>query len=778
MVGSDECMKKVARIIVVILSVALLTGCARQSVDVAVAESQTMTCRSVTVEFSTILTGVTRWGGTSEAPWVWGTTEDGEDVLVWLNADGQVTASIRVPLPEENRTAQLMALTQADDGKFWGILQQEIPETDASCHSQLFLCCWTQDFMAESVVLLQLPTQENRQVGSFFSPTPEAFFIEENGELWLGMQQLLPVVQEEGQPTLYEAQSSLLHFSADGSLLQQLPLEGTLIAACRLSQGDLLCTVMENRTGRTRLAQLQSTAQGTAQLLMFTVPPLTDGGCSGFVLAGQETANTLLAWNSNGIYSFTLQQRQARPLLLWENVGLTSQEGIQVCGVLSAREKGFLAVTRQAGGWQLQWLTPGGGTTDSPSQELTLGVMGPLSDSLREQVQRFHAEQSDWRIRMIDYSDAAARKAGFDSGAEMLRWALLQGSAPDILSLDNAGILRGLTGKGVFVDLYPLLDADPELQRSDFLSGLLAACEVDGTLPTVVPAYMLSTAVGVPQTVGDLPDWSWEAFSAVMADSPQAAEPIYGLNRANALLQLVRQGGTAYLDYEAGVCHFDSPAFVQLLTASAAWPETASDINADPKQALTDGWSLVRFAYVTGFSSLRQFRYECNGAFVLKGFPGKGCGTSFVPTLQLAITSSCPDVQAAWQFVRSFLLQDFQDSVVQTAAWFSLPLRYDSLQKAAQVACQSQAEPTLPAYLTVEALTDSQLEYWKQGILPEDADVLLTLLENVSVLDVIDINVTQILLEEAAAFYSGAHTAAQTAALLQDRVQNYLSEQH
>ena len=156
-----------------------------------------------------------------------------------------------------------------------------------------------------------------------------------------------------------------------------------------------------------------------------------------------------------------------------------------------------------------------------------------------------------------------------------------------------------------------------------------------------------------------------------------------------------------------------------------------------------------------------------------KGFPSDaGGGSAFTSVLRGGITSYCTDPDAAWSFLRTLLLPEFQDNIQH-----SLPVRRDSLQKLAQAAAEPGQMAGLPPYLAGVTLTDSQKEYWQRGITAEESAALLALIENTDVLYQYDSTIASILWEEADYFYNGVRTAEEAAALIQNRVQTYLAEQ-
>ena len=384
----------------------------------------------------------------------------------------------------------------------------------------------------------------------------------------------------------------------------------------------------------------------------------------------------------------------------------------------------------------------------------------------------FNNSQDAIYIDVLDYSDAAATAKGFASGTEMLQRTLVQGEHIDIIVVPN-DFAGGLLNPVLFRDMYPLLDADPELQRSDMVAGILRACEKEGVLPTIVPQYNLLTVVGSSEMLGDSSGWTWVEYDLASADTPV---PLYGFDRTTVLHYLVQMGGKNLLDYDTSTAHLDSQQFVQLLTRTQNYPETIVAYNSeDPKSQFTEAKSLAAIRFLSDFSHIREDVYIFDGPIVYKGFPSDtgGSGSAFAVGLRLGITAECEAVDAAWQFVRQFLLPSYQDAIKG-----NFPIRYDSLQKLAEKARQPLKAPALPVYFQESAFTEKQLDYWKRGLTEAETDALVELIEQTDTLYRYDGTVLAILQEEVEAFYHGQVTAQEAARRMQNRVQTYLTEQN
>ncbi len=409
--------------------------------------------------------------------------------------------------------------------------------------------------------------------------------------------------------------------------------------------------------------------------------------------------------------------------------------------------------------------------------KLPVVTVAVVNSELKQAAYAYNAGGHDYYVRAIDYGFEAAITAGFSSSAEMLNHAVITGSAPDILLTDGTLNPTNLARKGLFLDLYPYIDADPEMARDDFVSGVLSATELNGALPTVTLSYTVMTAVGDSDVLGADMGWIWEQYNALTAQYPNAV-PFYQIDRNSMLLYLLHMGGDKLIDRSAGKAHLDSPDFVRLLQLSADYPESIttpgeSGTGEGPKELFAQRKALMRVEYLNNFYSILSAEYEFDGPVTYKGFPNDaGGGSGFQPKVQVGINSRCENPDAAWDVVRTLLLPEYQQTIKM-----GFPLRWDALRAAAEFARQpAEQYVPVPSYLP-NPLTAGQKEYFYQGISAAQGQQILDLIQTTDTMYWYDKHIAAILAEEAEAFYNGQCTAAQAAAIMQNRVQTYLDEQ-
>ena len=100
---------------------------------------------------------------------------------------------------------------------------------------------------------------------------------------------------------------------------------------------------------------------------------------------------------------------------------------------------------------------------------------------VQEMVVAFNRKNDKYRIEIADYSEYNNDKDGWDAGQTKLRTEILSGNVPDIFCLNGLNYTQ-LAAKGILEDLYPYMDADKDMKRSDFFQNVLQAFEVNGKL--------------------------------------------------------------------------------------------------------------------------------------------------------------------------------------------------------------------------------------------------------------------------------------------------------
>ncbi len=337
-----------------------------------------------------------------------------------------------------------------------------------------------------------------------------------------------------------------------------------------------------------------------------------------------------------------------------------------------------------------------------PRYIITLGCLGD-SWSVRNEAIRFNRQSDEYRITLKTY------EIEYPSGGDYvyedliadavtrLNNDMIAGTGPDILLTNAYMPVDSYIAKGLFVDLYSYIDADETLSREDFLPNVLKALEVNGGLYEAVPGFTVRTLAGKKEIVGDRTKWTPAEFTAFVQSLPEGMEVFSEMTRSNALDMFLSAAYEEYIDADTGKCSFDSAGFAQILTFLSTLPEELDERRYDDQNywqeyqyRFRDNKTALETVYLSSFNSIASLFsytfYTDEISFV--GYPTEGANGGVLTTgeVSFAISSKSPLKDGAWDFVRYFLTEEYQDGQ------YYFPLRRASLDKQMETALKEAEE--------------------------------------------------------------------------------------
>jgi len=292
------------------------------------------------------------------------------------------------------------------------------------------------------------------------------------------------------------------------------------------------------------------------------------------------------------------------------------------------------------------------------SGELTIGV--DSSETLEPWIEAFKAVYPNVEIKTKLYPIVS------NDSTQALIVDLNSGEAGDILYINYISWFK-YAESGLLLDLYPFMDADPDIQREDYYPNILKALETrDGKLCSICPSINMGNVffnTQVTDQLGinfreDYPDGMdykdiAELYQRCLNEGVlDAGSP---LSPFGSKLYLNNDVIMDYLDEVTHECDFENPAFIEYL-------ETMNSIPA--------GVPAYSDVYPTdfAFSDTSQFMIRGGDAFnmfmrylrrdenlhasvwvPLKTESGK---KPFEVVKPVGITSACQNPELAWEFIK------------------------------------------------------------------------------------------------------------------------------
>ena len=532
--------------------------------------------------------------------------------------------------------------------------------------------------------------------------------------------------------TAMAVQEEELLLAADGSCVIACAMDGTRLwkqSAAELNRffrtqdGTLLAWAKNEQ-------MLYSVAEDEIQPLC-QLPALFRTGTE-VLYPGENTPYDCLVFANDACFGWQIAENAVTQLFACDTVGLYAMDVEAFCGMGNGQYLGleFYPSEDEAVQYRLFWLTPAEGDF---SEKRLIRIAGSHSNIFSMAVRDFMSLYPEYQVEFVDYEAQYGEQA-----KQQLFMDLLYGDCPDLLFVNGLPFAQ-YARQGLLEDLYAWIDADETLSRTDFTQNLLHALETDGALYRLPQTYLLATAAGLPDFVGDHEAWSMADFLDTAQAHPEISSVFAQEDGASMIQMLLYYAPDAFVNYSAAQASFDSPDFLRLLELAKrqTLPEAESS-----REALLTGQTLLEQLMIGRAQSFEEEYADGLNRLSFPGFPGAG-RASFYLTLPMAIPVNAQEKAGAWAFLKLLMTEPLY-AARSRGGW--LPVQADFEKKTA-------------------AMTDP------------DAQRLLRELqaEAVSVFEY-DAAVSGILADELPYYFADEQTAEQIADRIQRRVQLYLEE--
>ncbi len=397
--------------------------------------------------------------------------------------------------------------------------------------------------------------------------------------------------------------------------------------------------------------------------------------------------------------------------------------------------------------------------------------------NIRKQALAFNKNSNKYKIKIVDYS-SLDNEDNYNAGSDRLNLDIVSGNTPDILVLSDDMPVNSYMNKGLFVDLNSLFGNDTEISKSDFITNILDASETNGKLYQLIPVFSVQTVACKNKLVEDRTSLSFKDCKEIINQLKPNKQFVFGMtDRSTFMNQGLKFSGDKYIDWDERKCYFNNDSFIDFLEMAnslpveygdSAWDDFKDTIYRD-NEAIFDIYNIQSF---NDYTYLRDAIFGEEISFI--GFPNDmGVNYSTIePEIRLAICTQCKDKDGAWEFLKSFLTEDFQDNIS-----YDFPIRKSSLDKFAAKSMER------PYYMEKGKKVEYDNSVYINGteviirpLTQEDVAKVTNFIKELKLISNSNNSVNEIINEGAAAFFSGQKSAREVADIIQSRLSIYVNE--
>ena len=305
----------------------------------------------------------------------------------------------------------------------------------------------------------------------------------------------------------------------------------------------------------------------------------------------------------------------------------------------------------------------GRGMSSEPEKKvLTLAVLKRDSQlqgsDFVKWINQYNAEQTDVQIEVVNYLESYQ---DLEEALNQIKIEINAGKGPDMI--DFGTLYSPIDAScGMLEDLNTFIQNDFSFQKQEYYSNILEAFEVGDSLYVMLPSFRINSFTTVNEQLARLERMDIHQLAEAYNALGEGAILFPGETK-KAVFGMICYGSLEnYIDWEEGICHFDSDGFKEILQFANRFPlylDLSEEYSA--KQIFTEGKALlypVMLDSVYGIAGIRQL-YGETPTYI--GYPfDSGYGTmAAINDIAIGISSTSNHKEEAWTFLKGLLEGEF-----------------------------------------------------------------------------------------------------------------------
>ncbi|MDR2600593.1 MAG: hypothetical protein LBC73_10015 [Oscillospiraceae bacterium] len=573
-----------------------------------------------------------------------------------------------------------------------------------------------------------------------------------------------------------EYSNILFLFNNYGELLGQFILNPNQCIV-RLKDGRLAVSYMDGNISTLRIIDFSISSYG--ETLHLTVSNINR-----LFPTDDSQLYDLLVDDGNFLIGYILETGEQVRLINWMDAGFIKSEdwiigflfndNIFLLNTMPLLNEGYLTWSSTL---YLFSYTSDSDSTDAEQKVIiTLGGIW-FSDEIRREIINFNNENHEYKIEIRDYLDSGSMDAWI-AGELRLYTDMITGRGPDII-IDTG---HNLINHNYLVDLYSFIDDDSKLKRTDFFHSILQSLETpEGKLPLITNAFMIQTMLATNENAYKLDPLTFANLLQLLNEFDSLYLAGDYMSRELLIENAIFASDNSFINWDTKNAFIDTDAFINVLEIASRLPEKEDGIiyfDYSNISRLLSGRQLLHQYILMNPEEFHNLQAIAQGAIVSVGMPTLSGGQELViPREGIGINIGSPHQEAAWSFIRRFLLPEGELNI-------GFPIRIDKYEELIDVLMTPNLWlEDVPEFGIVageerprEIILDGEtINIYAMTV--KEAAALREIIDMASIRVRSDRAVWAIVQEDIHAYFNGIRDAANTARIMQSRVQIYFDEQ-
>ena len=522
-------------------------------------------------------------------------------------------------------------------------------------------------------------------------------------------------------------------------------------------------------------------------------PGFLSGNSNGsLMIPGAEGG--LLGFDENGVYEYSLEKQEPTKLLTWLDCDI---DGSSVSAVSYGKEGTLYVVLRNWESGQTEIARMNKVRTEDVAKReiITIGVLYG-DNGLSRKIVDFNKNNTQYRVKIKAYMDLNnLTEDSYRDAITNFTNDLTGGNSPDIIDLSGLDI-ENLVEKGVLEDLNPYIEKSAVISKADIFPAILNGATYDNVLAYVPSSFVIRTLAAKESIVGSRSGWTCSDMIALAKQYPNSDILEYN-SKETILSMMLMLGKEHFIDEKKHECHFDTDDFKEVLQFANTFPDEISYSERLTPYRLKDDSLLVTYADIYDFSEVQSIlAYFGEEKVNFIGYPtyGEGNGCIIVPGDSYGIFSGSAFKDGAFAVLEALLNSDGDE--YYSWGFSTFISKYEKKKEEAlqveyvydengDIMLDDDGNPIYEGGSGYTMVGDNGEEwsYEYRPIKAEEVELVERMLNNAIMRDSsaaygagVENTLSQIINEEAGAYFKGSKSLEEVVSVIQNRVNLYLKE--